>query len=193
MSAAVPHHVFSYREYLERETETGLKHEFLCGQIYAMAGGTPEHARSIAATTIALGRMIDPRTCRIFSSELKVRVQATGLTTYPDITVVCGDAARDSEDGNAIVNPRLLVEVLSPSTEAYDRGEKWAHSGSSNLSKRTCWSARFPSASRIYERVPAGQSHAGAFLHRVAGRGEELTITCLGGPLSVDDLYLGAL
>lgn len=79
----MPHYVFTYREYLERERETGLKHEFLRGQIFAMAGGTPEHARLIAAVTIALGELLDPRTCRIFSSELKIRVQATGLATYP--------------------------------------------------------------------------------------------------------------
>jgi len=193
MSAAVPHHVFSYREYLERETETGLKHELLCGQIYPMAGGTPERARLIAATTIALGRMVDPRKCRIFSSELKVRVQATGLATYPDVTVVCGDAVRDTEDPNAIVNPRLVVEVLSASTEAYDRGEKWAHYRRLESLEAYVLISQVPERVEIYERVPAGKDHAGAFLHRVAGRGEELTIACLGGALSVDELYLGAL
>jgi Uma2 family endonuclease len=193
MSAAVPHHVFSYGEYLERERETGLKHEFLRGQIYAMAGGTPEHARLIAATTIALGRMVDPRKCRIFSSELKVRVQATGLATYPDVTVVCGDAVRDAEDQNAIVNPRLVVEVLSASTEAYDRGEKWAHYRRLESLEAYVLISQVPERVEIYERVPAGQDNAGAFLHRVAGRGEELKISCLGGTLSIDDLYVGAL
>jgi Uma2 family endonuclease len=67
--------------------------------------------------------------CRVFSADLRVRVKATGLATYPDVTVVCGPLERDPDDpsGNTVINPRLLVEVLSPSTEDYDRGEKVAH------------------------------------------------------------------
>ena len=193
MSAAVPHHVFSYREYLERERETGLKHEFLNGQIFAMARGTPEHARLIAAVTIALGRMVDPRRCRVFSSELKIRVAATGLSTYPDVTVVCGDATRDAEDPNALANPRLVVEVLSPSTEAYDRGEKWAHYRRLESLEAYLLVSQVPERVELYERIPAGQGDAGAFSHRMAGRGEDLAIRCLEGVLHVDDLYLGAL
>lgn len=187
MSAAVPHHVFSYREYLERERETGLKHEFRDG------GGPPEHARLIAAVTIALGRMVDPRSCRVFSSELKIRVAATGLTTYPDVTVVCGEAARDAEDPNALANPKLLVEVLSPSTEAYDRGEKWAHYRRLDSLEAYLLVSQLPERVEIYERIPAGQGDPGAFSHRLAGRGEDLTIRCLGGVLHIDELYFGAL
>jgi Uma2 family endonuclease len=193
MSAAVPHHVFTYREYLEREKETGLKHEFHRGQIYAMAGGAPEHARLIAAMTIAIGRIVDPRKCRIFTSELKVRVQATGLATYPDVTVVCGEASRDGEDPNAIVNPKLVVEVLSAGTEAYDRGEKWAHYRLIESLEAYVLASQVPERVEIYERIPVGQDHAGAFLHRSASPGEALAIRCLDGAITVDDLYLGAL
>jgi Uma2 family endonuclease len=189
----VPHHVFTYREYLERERETGLKHEFLRGQIYAMAGGTPEHARLIAATTIALGSVVDPLKCRIFTSDLKVRVRATGLATYPGVTVVCGEAARDGEDPNAIVNPKLVVEVLSTSTEAYDRGEKWAHYRLMQSLEAYVLVSQVPERVEIYERIPQGQDNAGAFLHRTASRGEELAIRCLGDALVLDDLYVGAL
>src|SRR5438128_1779113 len=100
---------FSYQEYLAREQETGIKHEFLRGQIFAMAGGTPEHARLIAEVAYRLRGIIDPTRCRIFSSELKIRVAATGLATYPDVAVICGDLERDHEDKNAATNPKVLV------------------------------------------------------------------------------------
>ena len=67
------------------------------------------------------------RPCRVFSSDVRVRVRATGLTTYPDVSVVCGAIERDPEDAQTLVNPVLVVEVLSPSTEAYDRGAKARH------------------------------------------------------------------
>jgi Uma2 family endonuclease len=220
MSAAAPHHVFTYREYLEREQETGLKHEFLHGQVFAMAGGTPEHARLIAAVTIALGRMLDSQRCRIFSSELKVRVKATGLATYPDVTVICGEAVRDDEDPNALANPKVIVEVLSASTEAcgrrkasarggdpggfaggegarsplgIDRGEKWAHYRRLESLEAYVLVSQIPERVEIYERIPQGRENAGAFLHRVAARGEHLPIACLAASLDVDELYRGAL
>ncbi|HVK74235.1 MAG TPA: Uma2 family endonuclease, partial [Kofleriaceae bacterium] len=106
-----------------------VRHEFLAGNVWAMAGGSPEHA-AIAANVIALlAAQLRDRRCRVFTADLRIRVTATGLGTYPDVTVVCGQLARDPDDprGNTVVNPTLLVEVLSPSTEDYDRGEKLAH------------------------------------------------------------------
>ena len=104
-----------------------IKHEFFDGAIYAMAGGTPEHA-AIAANVIAtLHAQLLGGPCRVYSADLRVRVPATGLTTYPDVTVVCGERETDPEDSNTVVNPTLIVEVLSPSTAEYDRGEKLAH------------------------------------------------------------------
>jgi Uma2 family endonuclease len=94
-----------------------------------MAGGTPEHARIAASVTMLLGSALRGRPCTVFSSDLRVRVPATGLTTYPDVTVVCGKLELDLDDrkGHTVVNPRLVVEVLSPSSEDYDRGEKLGH------------------------------------------------------------------
>ena len=77
-TSATPHHLFSYAQYLAREQETGLKHEFQSGQIFAMAGGTPEHARLITEVALALRSLVDPSKCRIFVSELKVRVKRRG-------------------------------------------------------------------------------------------------------------------
>lgn len=125
---AARHH-FSFDEYLLLEEIAEVRHEFLEGQVWAMAGGTPEHAAICGNVTTLLNVQLHGRRCRVFSSDLRVRVKATGLGTYPDVTVVCGKLETDPEDRKAstAVNPRVVVEVLSPSTEDYDRHEKLSH------------------------------------------------------------------
>ena len=92
-----------------------------------MAGGTPEHAAlQVAITGLLFARLRGGR-CRGFSSDLRVRVLATGLATYPDITVVCGRPERDPQDSNTVTNPTLIVEITSRSSETYDRGDKFEH------------------------------------------------------------------
>ena len=88
-----------------------------------MAGGTPEHSALAAAVAIQLGLQLEGKPCRIYNSDLRIRVLVTGLGTYPDVSAVCGKPEFDPEDKDAICNPTLLVEVLSNSTEEYDR---WA-------------------------------------------------------------------
>lgn len=127
MHARRARHRYTYREYLDLEATSSTRHEYFDGEIYAMAGGTPEHAMLAAAFISALDRQLGDGDCRVATSDLKVRVLATGLTTYPDVTVLCGPLERDPESTSAVVNPTVLVEVLSDSTEAYDRGEKLEH------------------------------------------------------------------
>jgi Uma2 family endonuclease len=117
----------SFAEYLAMEQASETRHEYLDGEIYAMAGGTPEHGLLCANAIRELGVLLRGRGCTVYTSDVRVRVQATGLTTYPDVTVVCGRLERDPEDRNAIANPIMLVEVLSAGTESYDREQKFAH------------------------------------------------------------------
>jgi Uma2 family endonuclease len=128
----------TYAEYVAREATSEVKHEFvrgnvlgLGGNVFAMAGGTPEHAALAAAMVSALTVALHGKRCRVFTSDLRVRVLATDLatelSTYPDVTVVCGQLETQPDDPNSAVNPVVIVEVLSDSTEAYDRGAKAAH------------------------------------------------------------------
>jgi Uma2 family endonuclease len=117
---------YTYAEYLGFETSSNVKHEFLDGQIYAMAGGTPEHAALAAAVITLLGPQLRGGECRPYNSDLRVRTP-TGLTTYPDVTVICGPRTIDALDPLAVTNPALIVEVLSRSTEEYDSGDKFEH------------------------------------------------------------------
>lgn len=116
----------SFAEYLQLETRNDVKHEFLDGQIFAMSGGTPEHGRLAAQIIGILHGQLQGRPCVRFTSDVRIRVRSTGLATYPDVSV-CGDIERDSEDQNSVTNPIVLVEVLSSSTEADDREERFAH------------------------------------------------------------------
>lgn len=117
---------YTYPEYLGFEASSNVKHEFLDGQIYAMAGGTPEHAALAAAVITLLGPQLRGGECRPYNSDLRVRTP-TGLTTYPDVTIICGPRQIDAIDPLAITNPTLIVEVLSRSTEEYDSGAKFEH------------------------------------------------------------------
>lgn len=121
--AADPH--LSYAEYLQLERDSGLRHEFLAGQVWAMAGGTLRHS---AINTNLTGRVLvglDGTPCRPYDSDAKVRVAATDHATYPDLAIVCGPVERGTDDPNALTNPVVLFEVLSPGTEAWDRGGKF--------------------------------------------------------------------
>lgn len=120
---------FTFPEYVQLDEDTGHKHEFLDGMVWAMAGGSPDHAAIAGNILTLLNNTLKDRRCRAFASDLRIRVKATGLGTYPDVSVVCHELELDADDpkGHTVVNPRLVVEVLSPSTEEYDRGEKLEH------------------------------------------------------------------
>lgn len=118
------HH--TYEEYLAALEVSELRLEYLDGEIFAMAGGSPEHGMIAARVIQALGRSL-PERCRVLTSDVRIRIEETGLSTFPDVSVVCGDLERSPGDRNAVTNPCLVVEVLSPSTEDYDRGEKLRH------------------------------------------------------------------
>lgn len=126
MTQPAPRHM-SYADYVALEETRPEKHEYLRGEVLAMAGGTPEHAALAMAVGIELGAALRDQTCRVFSSDLRIRIEETDLTTYADASIVCGRLERSSVDPLAVVNPALIVEVLSDSSEAYDRGEKFAH------------------------------------------------------------------
>ena len=125
--SAQPRPYYTPEQYLELEQETDYKSEYLSGQIFAMAGGSPEHSAIGNNIGREMGNLLKRGPCQVFNSDLRVTVMQSGLMTYPDVTIVCGEQHRHPLDRHSIINPTVLFEVLSPTTEAYDRGEKWAH------------------------------------------------------------------
>ncbi len=178
----------TFAEYLEQERASDTKHEFLAGEVFAMAGGTPEHARLAIKVGGLLGAQLGGRPCEVFSSDLLVRVLATDLGTYPDLSVVCGRIEVDPDDASCLTNPVVLVEVLSDGTEAYDRGEKFAHY------------RRIPSL-REYVLVSQRQRRIEVFRRNEdaswtlyeAGAGQSAKLASIGCELSVDEVYRSAL
>ncbi|MEM1118574.1 MAG: Uma2 family endonuclease [Bacteroidota bacterium] len=110
-------------EFFAWEAEQLDKHEFYHGEVFSMAGGTPEHALIGANAVANLAGRLRGGPCRVFSSDLAVELEPGGHYAYPDVTVVCGPVER-SEQGPAVTNPTVVVEVLSPSTAGWDRGGK---------------------------------------------------------------------
>lgn len=127
MTSTAPERKYTFREYLELEESSELRYEFFDGCVYAMSGGSPEHSGLAANVIQILGVQLATKPCRVFTSDLRVRVLATGLATHPDVTVICGSLERDPEDDKTATNPVVIVEVLSPTTKRYDREEKAAH------------------------------------------------------------------
>ena len=187
MPSAARHVHHTYAEYLALEEESSTRHEYFDGEIYAMAGGTPDHAALAGAVIRILGSRLPPG-WRVFTSDLRVRIAKTGLSTYPDGTVICGKTARAADDPIAVVNPLLLIEVTSPSTEDYDRGEKL----------------------RNYEQLPSLRevliiSHGEPRVTLVRRQekdewtssdlrsGQSIDLVSVGGSIAVDDIYRDGL
>lgn len=176
----------TYADYLEVERNTGKKHEFCDGAILAMAGGTPAHADLGMNIGVLLHAALAGKPCRPSNSDQKIRVLATGLTTYPDLSVFCGARIAHPEDPNAFVNPTVIVEVLSEGTEAYDRGEKFDHY------------AQIPSL-RAYVMVSTRRRRVevmecgpdGSWTVRRYGPGERAVIKAIGVELPVERAYEG--
>jgi len=122
-----PHRLWSPEEYLALERRSEARHEFLDGEIFAMTGASLQHNDIVWNVAGLLHSQLQGRPCRAAIGDMRIRVDATGLCTYPDLVVVCGEPRLADAELDTLLNPTLIIEVLSPSTEAYDRGRKFAH------------------------------------------------------------------
>lgn len=165
MIAAASHTQVSFEEYLAVERASETKHQYIHGVVHAMSGGTPEHSRLAMAIGRELGNQLAGKRCAVFSSDLRVRVQVTGLATYPDVTVICGKLETDTEGEHTAINPSVIIEVTSPITENYDRAGKWAHYRRITL---TCSSRKTNGSSRPSRETQtrAGQYETSATARR---------------------------
>jgi len=118
----------SREEYLAIERASEGRSEYLDGEMFAMAGASETHNLIVSNLIRALGNRLAERPCCVYPGDLRILVVATGLYTYPDVSVVCGEPCLvQDRHQDILLNPQLLIEVLSPSTEAFDRGRKFEH------------------------------------------------------------------
>ncbi|MGV3719987.1 MAG: Uma2 family endonuclease [Actinomycetota bacterium] len=126
MAFPVPHYI-SPDEYLALERAADQKSEYINGEVFAMSGGSFAHSTLCANLILEIGLALKGTPCAVKTSDLRISIPDAGLYTYPDVSVVCGEPEFSDEFLDTLLNPALLVEVLSPSSEAYDRGVKFAH------------------------------------------------------------------
>ncbi len=117
----------SVEDYLALERQADTRSEYLDGERFAMSGASVRHNRIVRNVVAALHGQLKTGDCEVFANDLRVRIPATDLYTYPDVVVLCGEPELDDRDPDTLLNPTLIIEVLSKSTQDYDRGSKFAH------------------------------------------------------------------
>jgi Uma2 family endonuclease len=178
-------HRYTYTDYVALEESSSTKHEYLAGEIYAMAGGSEEHSALAAEVLRALGNAVGERPCRVHTSDLRIYVEATGMATFPDGALVCGKLEQHPPSPRATaLNPTLLVEVTSDSSEEYDTSTKLE-------SYQTIPSLRDYLIVSHRERRLTLHSRAadGTWVSRVAITGGKLALSSLPAELLVDEIY----
>lgn len=178
-------HRFTYRDYVAVETDSTTKHEFLDGEIYAMAGGTEDHSILALEILRKLAGAIEDKPCRAGGSDLRIYVESVGLATFPDGSVICGPLVQHPPSPAATaLNPMLLLEVTSDSSEDYDTTEKLQF-------YRTIPTLRtYVIASHRERRITVhARGDDGAWSTRTAISGGRVAIESLATELIVDEIY----
>jgi Uma2 family endonuclease len=184
-AAKPPQRRYTPAEYLELERTAEFKSEYVDGQIYAMAGASPQRNTISANTTADVVTQLRGRDCQAFGSDQKVSIPSEELFTYPDLSVVCGEPRYHDEHSDVLLNPRVIVEILSPSTEGYDRGAKFARYEDIETFTDYILVSQFEPRIEHYVRQPDGN-----WLRTVAkGRDAELEIASIGCVLRLRDIY----
>jgi Uma2 family endonuclease len=180
-----PKTFFTPEQYLEIERKAEFKSEYYQGEMFAMAGARSDHNLIVGNLVTVFNPQLRSRPCLVYASDMRVRVSPTGLYTYPDVVVVCGEPQFADNELDTLTNPTLIVEVLSPSTEAYDRGRKFEHYRS------------LPSL-REYLVVASERTHVDLFKRRseeewllTAGRPEDtIELSSIACKLPLAEIYL---
>lgn len=123
--ASNPKTFYTPEEYLALERSCEAKHEYYNGEIFAMGGASPRHVLIVTNLVVSLGSQLESGPCTVYSADLRVKVDPTGLYTYPDVVVLCEEPRFSGAQKDTLVNPALIIEVLSESTKDYDRGGKF--------------------------------------------------------------------
>jgi Uma2 family endonuclease len=173
------------QEYLARERKAPYKSEYWNGQIFAMSGAREAHVLITRNLTVALHLQLLPKGCRVYGNDMRVRVDSTDLYTYPDLSAVCGKPQFEDDEMDVLLNPVLIVEVLSPTTERYDRLGKFSlYSGIASL--------------REYVLVAQSDARVERYLRRPGGKWEKteakglkasLKLASVPAVLKLRDLY----
>ena len=185
--SALPKPKLSVFEYLAIETRAEFKSEYFKGEMFAMAGASPTHNFIKENLSIELGVRLKGGLCRALSADQRIKIERTGLFTYPDLLIFCGVPAYDVDDPYSLLNPVAIIEVLSPSTEKYDRGAKFRnYQQISSLTEYILVAQDEP----VCERFTRSNDGSWAFVSFV-GLAAELVFTSVLVKIPLSDVYNG--
>ncbi len=125
--ATARHRLITPQQYLRIERNAETKSEYFAGHMFAMAGASLAHNQIAANVLRHLGNRLDDKPCEALGSDMRIKVAPTGLYTYPDVVVLCEEPRFDDDVQDTVLNPVIIFEIISKSTEAYDRGDKFGH------------------------------------------------------------------
>jgi len=180
-----PNSFLTPEQYLEIERKAEFKSEYLNGEMFAMAGAKRVHNVIVAHAIRELDQRLRSRPCEVYSNDMRVYMPSTGLYAYPDVVAVCGEPRFQDDQEDTLLNPGLIVEVLSPSTEAYDRGRKFQHYKSIESLREYLLIASDHINADLYTRQPDSR-----WLLTSADKLEDsLTLESVGAQLTLADLY----
>jgi Uma2 family endonuclease len=171
----------TYAEYLAIANDAEIKYEYIDGEIVAMAGGTIAHARLIAQTSALLNRSLDGQPCIVMPSDMRVRIEAVNRATYPDLFVVCGTLEPAADDDHALINPTVIVEVMS------DRTHKFA------AYRRLSSLREYALVAQDARRIEIYRRDGRRWVFEESGPGERARLESINAELSVDDIYTDRL
>lgn len=182
---------YTVEDYFSVEESSTIKHEFCAGQIFAMAGASVAHNRITGNVFAALRAARGQARCDVFASDLRVRTPS-GLYTYPDVMVVCGGVQLNPSDRlDTLTNPAILVEVLSDSTAAYDRGEKFRHYQSLATLREYLLIDQSEMRVELYDVEDERRAQHRWRRHEYSSAGDGVPLPSLGVALALADIYAG--
>jgi Uma2 family endonuclease len=181
-------------EYLAIESISEIRHEFLDGEMFAMSGGSLWHNLIKDNFARAVANRLSGGTCRVVTSDQRLKVDATGLYTYPDVLVFCGPPVMEDGVHHTLTNASLVAEVLSNSTEKYDRGIKFSHYRRLDILQEYLLIAQDRFSVEVFQRQGDGSSSAGSdawLLSAAAEREAEVRLSSLGIAVPLAEIYAG--
>jgi len=188
LAAGQPRH-HTVEEYLRLEKDSTERHEYRDGEIVAMAGGTYEHSLITANVIGGLWNRLQGKPCRVFESNLRVRIARSVLYSYPDAMILCGPPQFDPQDASrmTVLNPRVVIEVLLPSTEAFDRGQKFdRYRQTESLEEYVLVVQDRPDVQSFFRQADGTWVFTAA-----AGVDSAIRLRCLGVDLPLSEVYAG--
>jgi len=185
MSAVPAIKMIPVDDYLAMEMDSEVKHEYYQGEIFAMAGGTIAHNQVVRNTLTSIDNFLSDKNCQVFPSDLKIHIEANTLFTYPDLSIVCDEPQRWNNRNDVLTNPVVIIEVLSKTTQNYDRGQKFKLYRSLPSLKEYILVSSLETAAEFYVKQPTGFWT----LKETANPDDRFQIESIGFSCIVKELY----